>query len=159
MTDQPAPAPSPRLTWAWWLLWLATVALASVTPWMHWRWQVAAAIEPLRFPWGLLPAQWLFFRYSGEVAGWALAWVLFSGLWAWCKPRAGRFIIASAVVVVLAVTVAGTLLSGRLLIVQIEREARMTPDERLREYMGLPPAKPPSQQEPTKSPDVRVSPH
>ena len=150
MTDEPTSPISPGVPLGWWLLWLVTVALASVVPYMHWHWNVAEAIEPLRYSWGLLPAHWLIFRWTGEIANYALMTVLLSGFLAWRRPRVGRAVISLAAVIALVSTVASASLCGRWLISQIERETRMTHDERLREYMGLRPAGPPPKQEPKK---------
>lgn len=150
MTDEQPPLIRPVVPLGWWLLWLVIVSLASVVPYMHWHWKVAEAIEPLRYSWGLLPAHWLFFRWSGEIAAYALILVLIAGFLAWRQPRIFRIVISLAAVIALVSAVASASLCGRLLISQIEHETRMTHDERLRHYMGLSPAEPTPKQNPQK---------
>lgn len=124
----------------WWSAWLLIFALAAPIPYLHWTYDVAGIVEPLRHPWGLLPAHWLFFRESGEIATYAFVFVCFCGVWALRQPEHRRAIIMLAGVAALVSSVASAMLTSTLMIAFIREEAQRTPEERLRLNMGLGPA-------------------
>ena len=124
--------------------------LASAIPYLHWRYDVAGIIEPLRHPWGLLPGHWLIFRWSGEIATYALIFVGFCGVWAWRQPEHRRAVIVLAAVAALISSVASAMLASRLVITFIHGEAQRTAEERLRLNMGLGPTPKKSESETKK---------
>ena len=128
-----------RVENGWWMAWLFVVGLASAIPYLHWRFDVAEIIEPLRYPWGLMPAHWLFFRWTGEVATYVLVFVCFCGVWAWRQPGHRRAIIVLAAVAALVSSVTSAMLASRLMISFIHEETQRTAEERLRLNMGLGP--------------------
>lgn len=123
----------------WWAAWLAIVALASAIPYLHWRYDVAGIIEPLRHPWGLQPAHWLFFRWTGEIATYAFVFVVFAGIWAWRRPEHRRAVTVLAAIAALVASVATAMLGSRLMIAFIHEESLRTAEVRLRLNMGLGP--------------------
>ena len=149
MSETSSRSSSQGLPWGWWAAWFLVFVSASVIPYLHWRYSVAEIIEPLRHPWGLLPAHWLAFRWCGEVATYALLFVLFAGLWAWLRPNGGRTIILLSALVALVSTLASASLSAQLIITFIREEAHRTPEERMRLNMGLGPT--PSNEKPANN--------
>jgi hypothetical protein len=131
----------------WWAAWLLILGLASAIPYLHWRYDVAEIIEPLRYPWGLLPAHWLSFRWCGEIATYAVIFVGFCGIWAWRQPEHRRAVILLAAVAALISSVASAMLASRLVITFIHGEAQRTAEERLRLNMGLGPTSKKSESE------------
>ncbi len=110
----------------WWLAWGLVVAVGSFIPYLHWHYQVAELIEPLRGPLGLMPTPWLFFRKNGEMATCALGFAVFAGVWAWCKPAQARAVILLAALVVLLATFVTAGLATRSMIDFIKGEVRRT---------------------------------
>jgi hypothetical protein len=137
MTPEDSPDKAARQSRVgWWAAWLLVLGLASALPYLHWSYDVAAIIEPLRHPWGLLPAHWLFFRWTGEIALYALVLVGLCGVWAWFQPKHRRAIIVLAAMVALVSNVAGAMFASRLMIAFIHEEAQRTTEERLRQNVG-----------------------
>jgi hypothetical protein len=84
-----------RVPVLWWIVWLFTL-LTSIAPlWIHYFRNVPAIIEPLRYPWGLLPAHFLIFRWFGEIFHWIASLTIAVGLIARSRPRSGHRWIAS----------------------------------------------------------------
>lgn len=123
----------------WRVTWVLVFVLASALPFLHWHYEAAEIIEPLRHPWGLLPAHWLMFRWSGEIATYALFFVAFSGVWAWRQPAHAKSVILLATVVALVAAVASAMLTARLMVTFIHEESLRTPEERIRLNMGAGP--------------------
>jgi len=63
-------------------------------PFAHRSRNIAEIIEPLRYPWGLLPAELLFLRYLGELSHWIPAILLGLLYLAVRKQQARRGLIA-----------------------------------------------------------------
>ncbi|HRJ10458.1 MAG TPA: hypothetical protein PK490_22165 [Prosthecobacter sp.] len=114
----------------WRAAWLVILVLASVMPCLHWWYDIAGIIERFRNPPGLLPAHWLFFRWTGEMAGCALVFAAFAGFWAWRHPRHRRAAIVIAVIAVLASSVASAMIASWLLTSLIHEEGRHSAEER-----------------------------
>lgn len=132
----------------WWAAWLAILVLASAIPYLHWRYDVAEIIEPLRYPWGLLPAHWLCFRWTGEIAAYALMFVCFCGVWAWRQPEHRQAVVVLAAIAALVSSVGSAMLTSRLMIALIHEEAQRTKEKQLRLNMG--PSSTPKNSKPDK---------
>jgi hypothetical protein len=111
-----------RAAIGWWSAWLFIFALASVVPWFHWRYDVAGIIEAQRPAIGLLPAHWLLFRWSGEIASYVLALVLICGGVAWRRPKHRPTAILVAALAALASAVGAALVASGLSIEAIQME-------------------------------------
>src|SRR4030095_3594253 len=62
--------PGPKIRAAWLVFWVLAF-LASLLPTIAFAWaNVPDVIDPLRYPWGLTPAELLFFRWFSELAPW-----------------------------------------------------------------------------------------
>lgn len=95
----------------WWAVWLVTL-LTSIAPlWIHYSRNVPAIIEPLRYPWGLLPAHFLMFRWLGEIFHWIAGSTLAVGVIARARPGTGhRWIAAMTCVVLIFLSLYGAFL-------------------------------------------------
>lgn len=93
---------------------------------------MAELIEPLRYPWGLLPAHWLIFRDLGHLAGWVLVGVAIAGIVAWFRPAVGRQAIVLSAVITLAFTVFYGIFCGKLIHEIIKEQRREIEEERER---------------------------
>ena len=52
----------------WWAIWTVAFIISLLPPIVHrWR-QIEGIVEPLRYPWGLLPAELLFLRHLGSLS-------------------------------------------------------------------------------------------
>ncbi|RBP37312.1 hypothetical protein DES53_11450 [Roseimicrobium gellanilyticum] len=118
-TSLPRP---PTLPVSWWLLWLFMVTLASAIPTFHLRENVSELIEPLRYPWGLLPSVFLAFRWFGEISWYILAAYVVAGLIAWKKPAWGRLAILLVLVLHMVFATLHTVYSSKLVILAIKEE-------------------------------------
>lgn len=110
--ESKTPSNRERLPILWWVVWLVAL-LTSIAPlWIHYSRNVPAIIEPLRYPWGLLPAHFLIFRWFGEIFHWIAGFTLAVGVVARSRPRTGyRWIAVMTCVVLVSLLLYGVYLA------------------------------------------------
>ena len=72
---------------------------------MHYRF-IEHHLDGVRYPWGLLPAEYLFFRWFGELSAWFPA--IFCGAFGWSffRPGSTRYLLPICTTAFLIFTVA-----------------------------------------------------
>ena len=79
----------------WWIVWGFSFLASLITPVVfHWC-KIDKIVEPLRYPWGLLPAELLFLRNLGELSFYIPAILILLLIRAIYKTSARRALICS----------------------------------------------------------------
>jgi hypothetical protein len=79
----------------WWALWAVAFLAAALPLWSFYRSKIDDAIEPLRYPWGLTPAELLFVKWFRELSGYLLIALLAILGAAIYRPRFQKPLIAA----------------------------------------------------------------
>lgn len=84
-----------RRDYKWWLVWVISFLVSLITPAaFHWL-RIEDIVEPLRYPWGLLPAELLLLRNLGELSYWIPIILVLLLIWAICNVPTRRASICS----------------------------------------------------------------
>ena len=78
--------------------------LACAAPFTHYR-LIQNHLDGVRYPWGLLPAEFLFFRHFGEFSAWLPVGLFAALAWSFHRPASTRRLLIAGTVTVLCFTV------------------------------------------------------
>lgn len=87
------------------LLLFALAVISCALPFLHYR-LIEHNLDGVRYPWGLLPAEFLFFRWFGELSAW-LPFICLAGLgWSFRCPQQTRGLLGFSTTAILLFSIA-----------------------------------------------------
>ena len=96
--------------------------LACAAPFTHYR-LIHYHLDGVRYPWGLLPAEFLFFRYFGELSAWLPVGLCAVVAWSFYRPASARPLLIAGTVAVLCFTVLYLCYSLLIAFILLQRNA------------------------------------